>query len=172
MTGMATVAGGVKHGTAVLSHAERSAAENTLAKLNKSMSTIGSHLGAASATVIGGVKAAGLGVSRLIQGHGSDTFMGGVRSSSTHALANIGNDTVVGGSSAIGRSLADAQAGHGAHGFTLNTDTISVKGATAEGIKALQPEGKTVGSHTITLSDKTTVTIAGLSKHDIGKLSH
>jgi len=157
----ATISGGGKHGLAVLSHAERAAAENALAKLH------GSNSGAAtSATVFGGVKT-GLSTSTLIQGRGSDTFLGGARNVSTHALSNVGNDTVVSGSATAGRSEA-----HNTHGFTLNSDTINIKGVTAEGVQHLHPQGAATGSHTITLADKTTVTVAGLSQHDMGKLPH
>ncbi len=174
MVGMATVTGGVKHGLAVLSHAERAAAESALAKLNRPSGAAGSHAGsvAASATVLGGVKSAAFSGSTLIHGQGNDTFLGGARGTTTRALANIGNDTVVSGSAGGSRSLADAAVAHTAQHFSLSSDTINVKGATAEAVKGLHKEGATAGSHTITLADKTTVTIAGLTKHDIGKLPH
>ncbi len=153
--------GGAKHGLAVLSHTERTAAENALTKLH------GLNPGSAtSATVFGGVKT-GLSASTLIQGRGSDTFLGGARNVSTHALSNVGNDTVVSGSATAGRSDV-----HNAHSFSLNSDTINIKGVTAEGVQHLQPQGTATGSHTITLADKTTVTVAGLSQHDVGKLPH
>jgi hypothetical protein len=143
---------------AVLSHSERAAAHNILANLNKG----------GSATVFGGVKSARVGAS-FLHGGGNDTFVGGAGSASTHALSKIGDDTVVGGSKTGGRSLSDARGAQGSH---LNSDTINVKGVTAEGVKSDQPREASAGSHTIALSDKTTVTVSGLSKHDVGKLSH
>jgi hypothetical protein len=162
MPGTSTISGGVKHGLAVLSHSERSAAQHILANLNKG----------GSATVFGGVKSARVGGATFIHGGGNDTFLGGAGSASTHALSKIGNDTVVSGSRTGGRSLSDARSGQGAHGFNLNSDTINVKGVTAEGVKSEQPREAATGSHTIALSEKTTVTVSGLTKHDVGKLSH
>jgi hypothetical protein len=162
---------------AVLSHAEREAAKNALAKLKTLGSHLGSHLGssAESATVYGGssVKTTGLSAS-LIHGQGSDTFKGGARTAPTHALGNIGNDTVVSGSATTfgGRTHADSLGGHNPQHLNLSSDTINIKGATAEGVKAAHPEETKAGTHTVTLPDKTTVTISGLSKHDVGKLTH
>jgi hypothetical protein len=128
---------------------------------------------AASATVFGGVKSGHLGGTALIHGQGNDTFMGGARSISTHALANIGNDTVVSGSQSHGGHAApEAHGARSVQSFNLNNDTISVKGRTAEGVKDTRPDGKAASTHTITLADKTTVTVAGLSHHDMGKLTH
>jgi len=173
----ATVTGGATHGMAVLNHAEREAAKNALAKLKTLGGGLGSHLtgSAESATVYGGsVKTTGLGASSLVHGQGRDTFMGGARSVRTHSLANIGNDTVVSGSATKlgGRTSGDSFTGHTAQNFVLSGDTINIKGATAEGVKATRPEDAKTSTHTVTLADKTTVTISGLSQHDVGKLTH
>lgn len=178
MVAGATVSGGATHGHAVLSHAEREAAKSALAKLKTLGGGLGSHFSGSSesATVYGGssVKTAGLGASTLIHGQGRDTFMGGARSAPTHALANIGNDTVIGGSATKlgGRSGAGSVAGHVPQNFALSSDTINIKGATAEAVKATRPDEAKQGAHTVTLADKTTVTISGLSQHDVGKLTH
>ena len=152
-----TIAGGATRGLAVLSHAERQAAANALAKLK---------------TLAG--KTRGLGASALIHGQGSDTFLGGARSTPTHALANIGNDTVVSGSvtSLEGRTGTDPIVGHTPQPFNLSADTISLQGVTADAVKAGRPEETHTGVHTVTLPDKTTVTISGLSQHDVDKLKH
>jgi hypothetical protein len=174
MVGPASVSGGAKHGAAVLSHHERVVAQNVLNKLNSPKSG-GLHAGlsSSSATVFGGVKGPKLAASALLHGHGSDTFMGGARSVSTHALANIGNDTVVSGSATKGGHMpAESHATHSMQKFGMNSDTINVKGATAESVKGTHPEQAHVGSHTITIADKTTVTVSGLSHHDMGKLAH
>jgi hypothetical protein len=168
MVGMATMDGGAKHGLTALSHEERQAAHNALAKLS-SRSGLGSHVDAAtrSATVYGGLKSAGLNAPALIHGQGSDTFIGGARSGLTHA--GVGNDTVVSGSTAAmgGRASLSSPVGHhAAQNFSLSSDTISVHGATAESVKAGHTHEATA-SHTITLADKTTVTITGVSAHDI-----
>jgi hypothetical protein len=171
----ASVTGGATHGLAVLSHAEREAARQALAKLKTSGSGLGSHLSGSteSATVYGGAKTTGLKASTLIHGRGSDTFIGGARSAPTHTLANIGNDTVVSGSAAtLGRTTVDHLGGHSTQNIHLTSDTISVKGVTAEGVKAARPEEAKAATHTVTLADKTTVTISGLSQHDVGKLPH
>jgi hypothetical protein len=168
MVGMATVDGGTKHGLAALSHEERQAAHNALAKLN-SRAGLGSHLDAAtrSATVYGGslLKSAGLNASSMM--HGSDTFIGGARSGLTHA--GVGNDTVVSGSTATfgGRAALSGPIGHheGQH-INLSSDTISVAGHTAEGVKAGHTHDA-ASSHTITLADNTKVTITGVAAHDI-----
>jgi hypothetical protein len=165
-----TIAGGTQSGLASLSYAERQAAENALSKIKSTSGSLGSSLGgfAQSATLIGGsLKTAGLNASTLMQGVGSDTFIGGARSSLT---SSIGSDTVVSGS-AKAFNAVDTLGAHNASNFALSSDTINVAGATALSVKAVQPEDKTK-THTVTLGDKTTVTITGLSTHDISKLPH
>jgi hypothetical protein len=179
MTGMASLQGGAHHGLAALTHAEREAAQNALAKLKGSGRVLGSHLDGStrSATVYSGaaLKTAGLSGSTVLHGQGHDTFIGGARSGL--APASAGNDTVISGSTATfgGRAhVSGAPSAHGGHPFSLSTDTISVAGATAESVKAGHTDATAshASSHTITLADKTTVTITGVSSHDIGKLSH
>ena len=174
MTGMASLSGGAHHGLAALTHAEREAARNALAKLKGGGSVLG-HLDGSmrSATVYSGaaMKTAGLNASTALQGHGQDTFIGGARSG--FALADGGNDTVVSGSAAtFGGRTSDVINPHGGQHFSLSTDTISVAGVTAESVKAGHTDVTASHSHTITLADKTTVTITGVSSHDIGKLTH
>ena len=176
MTGMASIHGGAHHGLPNLTHEERLAARNALAKLKTSGSPLSSHLDGSirSATVYSGsaVKGSGLNMSTLLHGHGSDTFIGGARS----GLSPIGtgSDTVISGSTAAGtvdRNQTGVLGGQSGHSFTLSTDTISVAGATAESLKAGHPHEGTA-SHTITLADKTKVTITGVPAHDITKLPH
>ena len=168
MVGNASLSGGVRHGLSALSHAERQAAQNALSRIKGSGGL--TH----NATVFGGmVSKAGLGAPSLIQGRGSDTFAGGSRGVQTRPLMPAGNDTVVSGSSVVfgGRTpLSESIPGHSSHGFALNSDTINVAGATAESVKAAQHEGA-AKAHTITLADKTTITVTGLS-HDIPKVGH
>ncbi len=171
MSNSATPHGGVKHGAAVLSHSERVVAQNALNKLNAMKSAHG--VSPTSATVIGGIKSPLLAGSSLVHGHGSDTFVGGTRSLSTHSLANIGNDTVVSGSTTKGaHASTEARAAQSMPKYSLSNDTINVKGATAETVKGTHAEHTATGSHTMTLADKTTITVSGLSHHDISKLSH
>jgi hypothetical protein len=161
----ATVSGGAQHGASILTHAQHVVAQNALDRLNALKPT--------SATVFGGVKSSGLGGPNLVHGQGNDTFLSGARAVSTHALANIGNDTVVSGSAANpGHMKPEGHLGHSVPNFSLSSDTISVKGTTAEDIKGAHQEGTTTTSHTIALSDKTKVTISGLTHHDVSKLPH
>jgi hypothetical protein len=166
-----TIAGGKHSGLASLSHTERRAAENALSKIKSASGNLGSNLGGfgQSATLIGGsLKSSGLSASTLMHGVGSDTFIGGARSSLT---SSIGSDTVVSGSAKLLNAGADTLGAHNASNFALSSDTIHVAGATALSVKAVQPEDK-VKAHSVSVGDKTTVTISGLSTHDISKLSH
>jgi len=168
MVGNASLSGGARHGLSALSHAERQAAQNVLSRIKGSGGLTN------NATVYGGaLSKAGLGAPSMIHGRGSDTFAGGSRGVQTRPLMASGSDTVVSGSSAVfgGRTpVSGAIGGPGSHGFALNSDTINVAGATAESVKAVQHEG-VAKAHTITLADKTTVTVTGLS-HDIPKVGH
>jgi len=176
-----TMPGGASHGLAHLSHAEFQAAQKALAKLKDAGSGLRLNLSgtAESATVSSGLtrsdaSTTGLGTPTLIHGQGSDTFIGGVRSTSPGVGAGIGTDTVVSGSAqTLGghTSVAQTLADRGAQHFSLSSDTINVAGATAASVKAVHPQEQT-DAHTITLPDKTTITIAGLSRHDISKLHH
>lgn len=181
MAGTATVEGGVahSHGLQTLSHAERQAAQAALDKLKHPGGLASSFRGTSeNATVSSGSShtlgrsTEGLGASTLLSGRGSDTFMGGVRSTLPTSGLSIGNDTVVSGSTAkLGlQGRSDAFAGRAQH-FTLSSDTINVAGATAASIHTAHKDG-TATQHTVTLSDKTTIKIAGLSAHDISKLHH
>jgi hypothetical protein len=176
MTGIATIAGGVKHGLGALTHAEREAARNVLEKLKSSGRGPGSNLGppTQSATVYGGSLLKTHGVPSLIRGEGSDTFMGGVRSTPAHTVTGAGNDTVLSGSTTTfaGHTAVPDAPGQVSPHISLSADTINVAGATAESVKAGRPEEATTKAHTVTLPDKTTVTITGLSQHDITKLHH
>lgn len=169
---MATISGGVRHGLAALTHAEREAAQKALAKLTSSGAGLGSHLGGVtgSATVHGGSGTKSAGTGALLHGQGSATFIGGARSALT--AAGVGNDTVVSGSTAMsaGRHSLSQPPGHGGQTLSLSTDTIKIAGATAESIKATQPPG--ASAHTITLADKTTITVTGVPPQDITKIHH
>jgi hypothetical protein len=93
----------------------------------------------------------------------SETFAGGVTSSVKPAVSTIiGKDTVVAGSALTKTELA------GKAGATVGTDTIKVEGVTAALVKneAAQPKS---AAHTITLPDKTNITLSGISTHDVFK---
>ena len=166
---MWTVHGGANHAMATLSQSEVQAARHALSKLTSSTGSLGASLGSLSqsATLIGGSVRAFQAPS-FLQGSGSDTFVGGARSSLT---ASIGSDTIVGGSA----NLVDGSLGvHGTHNvstFALSMDTINIAGATALSVREVEPEAR-ISAHSVTVGDKTTVTISGLSAHDISKLSH
>jgi hypothetical protein len=160
-----SVAGGVRHGLAVLSQAEREAAQKALAKLTSPGAGLGSNLSAitGSATVSSGLvaKSTGTGAPTLLHGQANDTMVGGAGSALTPATA--GSDTVVGGSAS--QPSASGPVGPQSGSITLSADTVNVAGATAESVKAAQSAA--ASARTITLKDKTTVTISGVSGHDI-----
>jgi len=167
----ASMPGGVQHGLPSLSHAERQAALNALSKISRTPGRFGTSLAGVkqSATQVGGVAhKPELGSSSLIHGSGQDTFMGGAHGALT---AGIGSDTILGGST---RSLEHGTAHPGTHALGhagLSSDTINIAGTTAASVKAMNPNDK-VKAHTVTLGDKTKITISGLSTHDISKLHH
>ena len=177
---MATIPGGSQRGFATLSPAERVAAQNALTKLKSAGGGVGqpSGVSAPNATVYSGsaVKPGALGAPSLLHGQGSDTFMGGARGLSIHLAANIGTDTVVSGSATTfgGRtSAADAvRGGHGSQNFSLSADTVNVAGVTAEQVMAEHQQGAVGNSQTITLADKTTITVSGLSQNHLAGLQH
>ena len=106
-----------------------------------------------------------LGASGLLAGQGNDTFAGGVHSG--FDLHGFASDSVIGGSSAGHTPASD----HASSVFHLSNDTINLAGATAAGVKAQDPSQATHGTHTVTLADKTTLNITGVS-HDIIKPHH
>lgn len=164
----ASSTGGVSRHVAPLSHAERQAALNALSKIKSASGRFGSSIAEVkqSATMVGGGHRAELGTATLV--HGNATFIGGAR---TSMGTSIGNDTVLSGSA---KHFNRGTAVVGAHGLGhsgLSTDTINVAGKTAASVRAMHPEDK-AKAHTVTLGDKTKVTISGLSTHDISKLHH
>jgi hypothetical protein len=169
--GVKSVHDGVKAGIASLSPAERHAAINALSKLTKSgtaSSGVSSVFGGAlkSATLSGGsVLSASIktpGGTTLVSGRGADTFAGGVRSGAKPTIHAIGSDTVVAGS-AFGKTELTNAGGSRA----LTGDTISVAGVTAAGVKTAQ-DVKSTG-HTITMADKTNITLTGITPHNVTK---
>jgi hypothetical protein len=170
----ASMPGGVQHGLTALSHSERQAALNAISKIKGTAGRLGSSLAGVkqSATLLGGsAHKPALSSSTLIHGSGSDTFIGGARGSMT---TSIGNDTVLSGSAKPVERGAHASAVPGTHNLGhagLSTDTINIAGTTAASVKSMHPDDK-AKAHTVTLGDKTKVTISGLSSHDISKLHH
>lgn len=171
MVDLVTVSGG-SHGLNSLSPAEHQAAINALAKLSSSTGAsqgVASVLGGSlrSATLSGGsalsdgVKA---GSSNLI-GRGADTFAGGAHSATTPTFA-IGSDTVVAGSAITSATEATKQASSGVHA-NLSGDTINIAGTTAASVKSNVVQDSKSAGHTITMSDKTTITLTGV--HDVTK---
>ena len=152
-----TAAGGATSGHSVLSPAERQAAQHALARLGTSNTNSSFASSAPSATLSGGVSlkaSPGTATSKLISGPGSDTFAVGATQK-----PGVANDVAVSG------SFAAPQAGHGG---VLSPDTINVAGHTASAVKAEEATSKSATS-TITLSDKTTVTLTGIPTHNIVK---
>jgi len=161
-----TLPGAVKTGILSLTHSEHQAAINALKKLSSASGAthgISSSLGASlrSATLSGGSVHDGT--------RGADTFAGGVHTGATPSLA-IGSDTVVAGSGFSGKIESTGSAAHGsAHPLNLSADTIHVAGTTAASVKIEPAHDSKAAGHTITLADKTTVTLTGVSPHDVPK---
>jgi hypothetical protein len=163
-----TVSGGGKNGFRQLSHAEFQAAQHALSSISNTARNLGGRPGSLShnAAIIGSSQGNGLHVPGLLQG--SDTFVGGARSS---LFAGIGGDSISGGSTKIlDGSLGISGAQHLSN-FALSSDTVNPAGVTAVSVKAPDP-GAGHKAYTVNVGDKTSVTINGLSAHDISKLSH
>jgi hypothetical protein len=156
-----TVKGGVESGISRLSPQEHQAALHALSKLGSASGAthgISSVLGGAlrSATLVGG---------SVHDAKVSETFAGGVRSA-LKPVTSVGSDTVVAGSAISGKVESHATS-VGAGPALTHSDTINVAGTTASSVKN-EPlaAGKTAG-HTITLSDKTTITLTGVTPHTV-----
>lgn len=147
-----------------LTVSERAAAQHALAKLTGSGA---SNLLAANASPSGGADAiASLKTlsNGLLTGLGSDTFAGGSAPASL-VLGKFAADSVLGG------SLAKAVSPTASPNFRLSADTINVAGTTAAVVKSLDPTPALGTSHTVTLSDKTTLTVSGVHSNAIVKHS-
>jgi hypothetical protein len=164
MADLVTVAGGASHGVKTLSAAEHHAAVSALSKLG---SAHGASHGVAS-VLGGGLRSATLsgGSSSLVQGRGADTFAGGVHSSAKPVFG--GSDTVVSGSAFHSTVEATKSAAAGGPA-SLGGDTINVAGTTAASVKSETVQASKAAGHTITMSDKTTITLTGVSAHDVVK---
>jgi hypothetical protein len=151
---------GAQHGG--LNSFERAAAQQALAKLTGSSGFTPS----AQPTPAGGsfhfspIKTLSQG---LVAGKGTDTYAGGV-ASARFAISKISSDTVLSGSTAPRLDRLENPSV-----FRLSADTINLAGATAAGVKAADPSHSQQSSHTITLSDKTTLTITGVHGSEIIK---
>lgn len=173
MADLVTVAGGAHASLKSLSPAEHQAAVSALSKLASASPGVSSVLGGSlrSATLSGGsvVHSEGIkvGSSSLAVGSGADTFAGGV-SSAAAPVHTIGSDTVVAGSAFSSKIDATKSTASGAH-VSLSGDTINVAGTTAASVKSETVQDAKSAGHTITLSDKTTITLTGVSAHDVIK---
>jgi len=91
------------------------------------------------------------------------TFAGGVTSSVKPSVSGIiGSDTVVAGSALTKTELTSKA------GATAGTETIKVEGVTAALVKNEAATTKSA-AHTITMPDKTNITLSGISTHDVFK---
>lgn len=172
MVDTASVAGGAKSVLASLSPAEHHAATQALARLESlDRGGVSSFLGG-SATLSGGTAHAldttvvGSGKLGLISGVGSDTFVGGV-SSAAHATGLGGTEAVTAGSAGLFAShLTNAESlAHSGAGLSLSNDTIKAAGVTAASVKADKPSAAHAAGTTVTMADKTTVNLIGVSAH-------
>jgi len=114
----------------------------------------------------GGLRSATLkGGSNLLAAK-TDSFVGGLKSDVKASISAIGSDTVVAGSAftkaeLLGKGGANVVSG-------LSADTIKAAGITAASVKNDTAETKSA-AHTITMSDKTSITLSGISTHDVIK---
>ncbi len=144
-----------------LNPSELSAAQNALAKL------VGAALSdylkdvspSGGANISGGLHSLPNG---LFGGLGSDTYAGG--SSGSHvSFSRFAADSVGGGASTKAPTLESGTS------FRLSTETVKVAGSTASGVKAVDPNVTMGTSHTVALSDKTTLTLTGVNSSALGK---
>jgi hypothetical protein len=169
---MATICGGTQHyqvragmpTAATLTPTERLAALSALNKLGQAYgatSGISSVLGGglSSATLSGGTVSLD-----KIQSIGSDTFAGGVGSGLSASINAIGSDTVVAGS-AFAKGELSSTASSKSGTLNLSGDTINIAGVTAASVKTETPVVK--AGIKITMPDKTSITLTGISTHDL-----
>jgi len=171
MVDTATVAGGAKSVLKSLSPAEHHAATQALSRLEAlDRGGVASYLGG-SATLSGGTShvldttVVGSGKLGLISGIGSDTFAGGVSSAAGHAASLASTDKVAAGSAFADHGSAVSSAAHSSTGLSLSNDTINVAGVTAASVKADKPNAAHAAGTTVTMADKTTVNLIGVSTH-------
>jgi hypothetical protein len=93
----------------------------------------------------------------LVSGLGSDTFAGGA-SGSHVPLSTFAADSISGGA-ALKTSWVESGTP-----FHLSGDTIHSAGSTAAGVKTADTNFTAGVSHTVSLSDKTTVTLTGVGR--------
>lgn len=117
------------------------------------------HAGAGNETLFGGSGAdtfyGSAGTTQMVGGFGSDTF-----------VAGTGSATITAGLTGNLFAFTDGQAGgtESISGFTSGRDLIDLQGyGKNEVTKALKSQTVTSGGDTITLSDHTTITFAGVS---------
>ena len=186
MVGTATITGGARAAGVTLSAAEQLAAQQALAKLAGTVASSAlpsiAALSAASATpvlasaiavpsiaapapalhALAGLKSAASG---LVLGGGNDSLTGGVPHCRSKGWPDLPSDSVSGGS-ATNLPVASVT---GQHAPTLGADVVQASGVTAAGVKAQDPASAHTGAHTITLVDKTVLTITGAGSHSIVK---
>lgn len=151
-----SVSGGARSGIVSLTPHEHQAALNALARLSNGdhgISGLGANL--RSATLSGGTV--------HDASKGADTFVGGAHGAHS-PITSVGSDTVVAGSAFSGKIAAAGPAA----GHAVGADTIKVAGSTAASVKHDPAAGKAAGQ-TITLSDKTTISLPGVASHDVTK---
>jgi Ca2+-binding RTX toxin-like protein len=126
--------------------------------------------GTGAATLFGGgngdqLFAAGSGAQALHAGAGNETLFGGFASGSDTFYGSAGNASITAGSGSNQFAFTDGQAGGTAsiQGFTSGRDQIDLLGyGKNELANALKSQSVVGGSDTITLSDHTRITFAGV----------
>jgi hypothetical protein len=159
MADLASISGGSSVHHASLSAHEHQVAMQALEKLK---ATGGVSRGSSVALSSELRAAVGKPGTELI-GKRTATFAGGASSGIKPAVSHIiGSDTVVAGS-ALTKSELTSKAGAAAA-----TETIKIEGVTAALVKHEAAQTKSA-AHTITMPDKTNITLSGISTHDLFK---
>jgi hypothetical protein len=100
----------------------------------------------------------------------ADKFAGGVHGAAAKPVVSTLSDTVVAGSGFAGKiESAHHESGVVPAHALAHADTINVAGVTASAVKTEPSHAPKVVGQTITLSDKTMITVSGVSAHDVTK---
>ncbi len=154
MADLSTVTGGANHSVSSLTAAEHQAAIKALSKLSSSDHGVSGSLSQSlkSATLSGGsIHSSAL------------KLTGSVHSATAPSFSSIGSDTVVAGSAFSTKPTTASASTH-----SLSGDTINIAGTTAAAVKSETVHDPKAG-HTLTLADKSTVTLTGVTPHDVTK---
>ena len=150
-----------------LTPAEHHAAVQVLAKLTAA----GSATHKLSSLLADTLRSATLSGGSVHAPRAAESFAGGVHGAAAKPIVSTLSDTVVAGSGFAGKieSHHQASAVVPASHALAHADTINVAGVTASAVKTEPSHAPKVVGQTIHLSDKTTITVTGVSAHELTK---